>query len=83
MKLRVFSVYDTKTEAYMTPLFFQSKGQAVRSFTEVANDKDHAIGKYPEDFTLFEIGIWEDADCKFDLYLTPMSVGKAIEFLRV
>jgi hypothetical protein len=82
MILKVYSVYDSKAEAYLSPMYFQSKGQAVRSFTEVANDKTSAIGKYPEDFTLFEIGDFNDSTCKFFLYDTPYSLGVALEFTK-
>lgn len=82
MVLKIYSVYDSKAEAYIPPMFYQSKGQALRQFSEVANDKTHQIGKYPEDFTLFEIGEFNDSNCKFTLYDTPYSLGLALEFVK-
>lgn len=82
MILKIYSVYDSKTDAYVAPMFFQTKGQALRTFAEVANDKNHQIGKYSEDFTLFEIGEFNDNNCKFTLYDAPYSLGLALEFVK-
>lgn len=78
---KVFCVYDSKAEAYNSPLYVQSKGQAVRSFAEVANDKTSEIGKWPADFTLFELGEYNTDNGKFDLFDTPRSVCVAIEMI--
>lgn len=82
MKLKVFSVYDSKVESYFKPFYCQTKGEAIRSFTEISNDNTSQIGKYPEDFTLFEVGEFDDANCSFELLDTPSSIGKAIEFVK-
>jgi hypothetical protein len=78
----VYVVYDSKAEAYLNPLFFQSKGVAIRSFTEAANDKESQMGKYPGDYTLFELGSYDPLTAKFDLHASPVSVGVAIEFVK-
>lgn len=82
MILKIYSVYDSKAEAFASPMYFQTKGQAIRSFTEAANDKSHPIGKYPEDFTIFELGEFNDSNSRFTLYDTPYSLGLAIEFVK-
>lgn len=61
MKLNVYTIYDMASAAYMRPFFMQSDGQALRSFTDIATDATHEIGKHPEDYTLFRIGIYDDA----------------------
>jgi len=61
MLTQIFSVYDSKAEAYMQPFFFQGKGQAVRSFSDLVNDNSTLCGKHPQDFTLFHIGEFDDA----------------------
>lgn len=83
MKMFIFAVYDCKAEAYMTPFFMQSRGTAVRSFTEVSFRKDNAFSKYPEDFTLFLVGEWEDSHSRFDVYNTPISLGTGLELINV
>jgi len=81
MILKVYTVYDSKAEAYLQPFFSQSKGVAIRSFQEAVRDEKSNISKYPEDFTLFELGEYDDANSKFNLHNTPQSLGVAVEFL--
>lgn len=78
---KVFTVFDSGIEAYMKPFFDVARGAAIRSFSDIVQDKSSAIGKHPQDFTLFELGEYDDSTGKFILYDAPVSLGTAIEFL--
>jgi len=65
MKQNVYSIFDTASGLYSRPFFTISDGEAIRSFTDIACDSDHPIGKHPEDYTLFRLGIFDDRDGKF------------------
>lgn len=54
--LKMCCIHDTKAEAWMTPLFFQANGQAVRSFGDAIRDKNSEMGKHPEDYHLYCLG---------------------------
>lgn len=82
MLLKVFTVYDCKVEAYLTPFFMKTKGEAIRGYSEVVNDVKTQFNRYPEDYTLFELGTYDDSTAKFVLHSTPVSIGKALEFLK-
>lgn len=82
MILKMFSVYDSKVGAYLSPVFARSTGEMLRSFEAAVNDSGHQFCKHAEDFTLFEIGDWDDQKCMFVLKETPVSLGVAIEFLK-
>ena len=82
MLMKIYSVYDSKVEAYLPPLFYKSKGEFLRAFAEAANDVKSNIGKYPADYTAFELGSWDDSSSSFDLHKTPLSLGVALEFVR-
>lgn len=60
MKTLVFAVYDSKASAYGTPFFMPSVGVAVRMFTDLANDPKTTVHAHAEDYTLFEIGSYDD-----------------------
>lgn len=79
MELKMFSVYDSKTEAYAAPFFFNSRGQAIRQFGDLANDPNSSLCKHAEDFTLFELGSFDDSNAMV-LVTTHVNLGKAIEF---
>lgn len=82
MILKIFSVYDSKVGAYLPPVFLRSTGEAIRSVTTAANDSKHEFCQHAEDYTLFEIGHWDDQKCQFVLKETPVSLGVMIEFIR-
>ncbi|WNK15050.1 MAG: nonstructural protein [Microvirus sp.] len=82
MKLSIYSVYDSKTEAFAQPFYMQTKGAAIRAFSELANNKDHQIGKYPSDYGLFELGHWDDVSGVFVSHVVPLSMGLAQEFVK-
>lgn len=60
MRLNVYTIFDVASGMYMRPFFMQSDGQATRAFKDIATDADHEIGKHPEDYSLFRIGIFDD-----------------------
>ena len=81
MKLRMYSVYDSKAECFGTPFFMGSRGLAVRAFTDLVNDVKSSINRHPEDYTLFEIGSFDDNKAVFEPLFAPESLGIATGFL--
>nr|QJB18754.1 MAG: nonstructural protein [Microvirus sp.] len=80
---QVFFCFDSKASAYMPPFFMASKGEAIRAFTDLVNDGQSTVSRYPEDFTLFHAGSWSDSTGAFELLQTPDSVIRAIELKKV
>lgn len=58
--MKIFTVYDSKAEAYLTPFFVPTTALAIRSFQSAANTADHDFNRYSADYTLFEIGSYDD-----------------------
>ncbi len=79
MKQQIFTIYDSKAKAYLTPFFMHNNDMAMRVFADCTNDPGHQFGKHPEDYTLFNIGSWSDDKAKF-LTSNPLSLGNGIEF---
>lgn len=76
---RIFTVYDQKAEAYLQPFFAATKGLAIRSFQETLTQPEHHFTKHAEDFTLFELGEYDDANAIIEQHATPISLGTALE----
>ncbi len=81
MNDRIFTVYDSKIEAFMSPFYSRTMQQALRSFTDTCKSADHAFNKHPEDYTLFELGSFDDNTAKFEIHETPISIAIAIEVI--
>lgn len=82
MKLQVFTVFDQKAEAYLQPFFSGAVGTAVRSFSDVVNEKGHQFNLHPADFVLFHLGSYDDATARFELLPAPRALGVAVEYLQ-
>jgi len=59
MLLNVYTVYDAKAEAYLQSFFAVNEAVATRDFSSAANDPKHPFCLHAEDFTLFQIGVWD------------------------
>lgn len=80
MKLKIFTVYDSKMEAYMMPFFLQTRGAAIRAWMDSVNDLNTQFNKHPGDFTLFEIGEYDDETGNVSNYDAKVSIGTALEY---
>ncbi len=78
----MFTVFDSKTAAYLPPFVQQTKGAAIRAFTDTCNDPNTLFNRHPEDYTLFHLGEFDDYSATFHVLETPLPIGKAIEFMN-
>ena len=78
----VSSVYDSKAAAFLAPIFTVTSAVALRAFTQAANDSGHDFSRYAGDYTLFELGTFDEQNAKFDLHATPQSVALASTVIR-
>ncbi len=60
MKLNIYSIYDTAAGLYSRPFFCQSDAEALRMFSDLSVDAEHPVGKHPEDYSIFRLGIFDD-----------------------
>jgi len=83
MQLRqsVFSIFDSKAEAYNLPFFSPSKPAAIRSFIDAINDESTTLSKHPEDYFLYYIGEF-DALTGYLEAQPLVSLGSGLEFKR-
>ncbi len=61
MKHKMFTVFDVKAQCYLSPFCLPERGMAIRAFSDCVNNKEHQFGKHPGDYTLFELGFFDDA----------------------
>ncbi|AZL82966.1 nonstructural protein [Apis mellifera associated microvirus 18] len=81
-KLKVFTVYDSKVEAYAQPFFCRTIGEALRSWEGACNDGQSMMSKHPGDFTLFEVAEFDEKTGTFHPRETKNNLGLAIEQKR-
>lgn len=80
MKLHILTVHDSKAEAFIQPFFSQTPATGIRMFEQAANDSNTDFSRHAEDYTLFELGTFDQDTAKFELHQTPISLGLAISY---
>jgi hypothetical protein len=79
----IVSVKDSAAEAFGRPMYLQSLGVAIRSFTDEVNreDKDNQLYQHPDDFDLYELGVFDDSLGKYELRDNPTVIvrGKDVK----
>jgi len=80
--MKIFSVRDSKAEAFLPPFFAQTAGVAIRQFESAVNDESHDMHRFAEDYTLFELGEFDESSGALLPLDTPHSLGLAIGFIK-
>lgn len=70
-----FAVRDRALNAYMQPFFVPSVGVAVRSFADEVNRAESPFHAHPEDFDLYQIGMYDDANGRLEAAAEPRQVA--------
>lgn len=78
MELMIFSIYDNAAKAFLQPFFAPTVEAAIRMARSVVSDPNHQFAKYPEDYTLFEIGLFDQGDGSITAAAAPHSVAPLI-----
>jgi len=83
MKLNICSVKDRAADAFGRPMFVPSLGVAIRSFTDEINrnDAESQLFNHPDDFDLYDLGVFDDNTGVFLLHELPtmLCLGKQVK----
>lgn len=60
MRKSIFCVFDSKARTFANPFTSTNSFTAIRDFATVANDPASIISKHAADFTLYELGEFDD-----------------------
>lgn len=83
--LHIFSVKDTKADAWITPFMLPTKEMAIRTFSQACNDDNHQFGTYPQDYALSYLGEFDPIMGTFktnDPQLVILGLEAKKQFLR-
>lgn len=79
---KIFAVRDEKTGVFNRPFFDLHVASALRSWTEACNEPTSPFCKFPEDFTLYEVGTFDDLEGRIKELPVPHKVSTASEVLK-
>lgn len=78
--MKLFSIHDSKAEAYFSPITLKSTGEALRAFQASCEDTNSNLYKYPSDFTLVEIGEFCENTAAITMLPFPRIISNASEY---
>ena len=79
MKLYVFSVYDKVSKMYVDLFTSQTKEAAQRSFNSAGCNRGTMLAKYPQDFSLYCLGEFDNGVGSLVGFLVPDLVQNTVE----
>lgn len=81
MKTRIYTIYDCKTEAYDKPFYSLGDGEAFRMLYRTILKGENNFADYPEDYTLFWIGVYDDETGSIDPASAKISLGTCLDII--
>ncbi len=61
MRQQIYSIKDLKVGTYSSPFFATHDQVAIRNASDVVNDEKTTLNKWPSDFELWNLGIFDDS----------------------
>jgi len=80
MIVKVFSIYDSATKAFMAPFTAINEGQAKRMFSDACQSREALFAQHPLDFTLHLVGSFDDSSAALVALNAPIRLVGAWEF---
>lgn len=81
MKLEIYAVHDAAVGAFNRPLFFRSRGEAIRSFKDAVANPEMGFSAHAEHYSFFQLGTFDDSDGAVDR-IVPDRVCGALDFIE-
>ena len=78
----IFTIHDSKAEAFLPPFFQPNKSVAQRMFFNAVADTATDFSRFPEDYTLFSIGTFDNIAGVIEHH-EKISLGNGVEFVRI
>jgi len=77
----VVCLHDVKAERFHDPAFVPALGAAVRGMQDaIAGNDGTDLQRHPEDFSLFELGTFDDKTGLFDSLAQPRLIVRGSDF---
>ncbi len=81
--MKIFTIHDSKAEAYIQPFFAINEGVALRLFQTAAMDEHHDFHRHAADYTLFEIAEFDEITGTIEPLQAIKNLGNAISVQKI
>lgn len=76
MKQNKYSIFDSKAKIFNIPFYAANQAVALRMYSQAANSPDSMLGQYPEDYTLFELSVFDQETGREQEHPEPKNLGQ-------
>lgn len=76
MNLQLFTIFDSKAEAFLPPFTTANANLAKRICSDCLNDPNHPFAKNPGDYTLYGLGDWDEHKALITPVIPPRHYGR-------
>lgn len=78
------AVRDRASDSFTAPSYVAAVGAAIRNFADQLNssDKNVLFAAHPEDFDLYELGTFDDAQASFVVLDRPRQIAIGKDLIR-
>lgn len=80
--IKIFTIYDSKAENYLNPVYRETLGLLMRDLEGALQDREHMFAKHPMDFTLFELGSYDSSTGQINTLEAKKNIGNLHELFR-
>lgn len=81
MLKKIFTVYDSKSQVFGNLIIEITTASGQRVFTDAVNQEESAFARHAGDYTLFEIGTWNDTTGEI-IPTTHNNLGTALTYIQ-
>lgn len=78
----VYAVYDLKAEVFSQPWFASTDRAAMRMFGDGCLDPETPVGRHPEDYALYRVGVWNSENGALAGTDSPVPVWTGTEAVK-
>jgi len=80
--INLYTLLDKASKTTNHPMAFQTTRDAIDGLKQVADDKETALAKHPEDFELYKLGEYNPREMKFEIFDSPELVITVSEIIQ-
>lgn len=78
MELKMFSIFDSAVKTFHPPWFKPNLQHAIHDFKQIINDNRTNLYRFPHDYDLYYLGVYDDTTGKMSTLDSPEHVQKAV-----
>lgn len=83
MILKAYSLFDNKALQYHPPFYASTDAAAIRAVRDLVDDPNTSVGRHPKDYTLYNVGQYDDSNGLFMAQQPLMHVVDAVALVRL